>query len=86
MYGQDAVYVSVMHASNSDPPSQSAVAQWASQYSVNHPVLADALGSSYSMINGGYPSYVLIDQNMTIHIEDLYPFNPNTAASLISNR
>jgi len=73
-----------MHSANSDPPNVNDVSGWANQFSVNHPVLADSTGASYPLITGGYPSYVLVDQNMTIHIKDLYPFNPNTAASLIT--
>ena len=74
-----------MHSANNDPPDQSDVGQWANQFNVNHPVLADANGDSFNLITGGYPSYVLIDQNMVIHIKDLYPFNANTAASLITD-
>jgi hypothetical protein len=74
-----------MHSANSDPPDVSDVERWSNQYSVdNHPVLADANGDSYRLINDGYPSYVLIDQNMIIHNSDLYPFNASSIASLIS--
>ena len=85
MYGEHAVYISVMNLANSNPPDGSDVSNWANQYNVNHPVLADSNASTDPMINGGYPTYVLIDQNMVIHLEDLFPFNPTTAASLISN-
>ena len=73
-----------MHSANNDPPDVSDVEGWASRYNVNHPVLADANNDSYRHINGGYPSYVLIDQDMLINNADFYPFNEATAASLIS--
>ena len=74
-----------MHSANADPPDVSDVEGWSETYEVyNHPVLADANNDSYRHISGGYPSYVLIDQDMVIHNADMYPFNENTAASLIS--
>ena len=74
-----------MHSANNDPPDVSDVEGWADRYTINHPVLADANGDSYRHISGGYPSYVLIDQDMIIHNADLYPFNSDTAASLIAD-
>ena len=78
------MYIAVMHSANQDPPTVTDAEDWANLYDVNHPVLADANGDSYRLINGGYPSYVVIDQDMIISISDLYPFNADTAAALIS--
>ena len=75
-----------MHAANQDPPGQTAVSNWANNNGItNHPVLVDANGDSYRLANG-YPTYVVLDRDMTIRIQDLYPFNASTVASVISEQ
>ena len=81
-YGENAVYISVMADANT-APSQSVVANWASSYNIVHPVLADPNGETMPYVTLGYPTYVVIKQDMTIYNADLWPFNAAEIGGLI---
>ena len=84
-YGTDAVYLSVMLDSNSGPPSESSVGGWANQYGTNHPVLADSSGDTAPFVTQGYPTYPVINPDMIIINEDLWPFSTSTLGQYIAN-
>jgi hypothetical protein len=69
---------------STETPTVDDVAQWADTYNLDHPILADPDRVSYRFSNGGFPTYVLIDQNMIIVSEDLYPVDASSIESLLS--
>ena len=70
-----------MNSANSGAPGQSTVANWAANYSVVHPVLADPSGETIPYVLLGYPTYVVIDRNMVIVEEDMWPYSTGTISS-----
>ena len=96
----DLVYVSVMLDSGSD--MSSLVSQWASEYTLEHPVLADNDSLTSPFVVSGYPTYVLIDKEMVsnsdliLHghthryrlekIEDTIIFNPGECAGFMKGK
>lgn len=70
---------------NDGSPSQAAAIRWAERYGIEHPVLADAQGVTNPFVTQGYPTYPVINPEMTIINVDLYPFNPSTMAQYIAD-
>ena len=74
----DLVFASVMLDSGTD--MSSLVAQWATEYGLHHPVLADNAGVTSPFVTAGYPTYVLLDKDLVVRSLDLwgqggeYPF------------
>lgn len=67
-------------------PSTETLAAWADRYGVAHPVTADTTGyDASSYINGGYPTYVLIDQTMTIIDANMFPVNETLVRAIVEN-
>ncbi len=64
-------------------PSQQDLNSWANQHGLTHPILADPSGSQLPYVVIGYPTYVVIDQTMTIVNADLWPFDANYITSLL---
>ena len=56
-------------------PTPADVESWNQTYGVEHPMLADPSMSQISYIVTGYPTYVVIDRDMTIATADLWPFD-----------
>jgi len=66
-----------MVSANNEPADSGDTANWSNSYGVTHPVLAEPnAGVGYSLIQGGYPTYVILDREMVIVVPDAYPFNP----------
>ena len=80
-YGENAVYISVMVDGNG-PLNQDRVASWATSYGIEHPVLADPNAETGPYVTLGYPTYVIINKDMTIYNADMWPFNANEVGSL----
>ena len=55
-------------------PTQSQVSSWANRYNLDHPVLADQSRDLYNYARS-YPTYVLIDRDMTVKNADMYPLS-----------
>lgn len=53
-------------------PTQNQVSSWASRYGLDHPVLADQGRDLYNYARS-YPTYMLIDRDMTVQNADMYP-------------
>ncbi len=53
-------------------PTQSEVQSWANRYNLDHPVLADQSRDLYNFARS-YPTYMLIDRDMTVSDSDMYP-------------
>ena len=80
-YAADAVYISIMVSADEDPVQLLDVADWASLFSINHPVLADPSKVMDSFVLSGYPVYVVIGKDMKIKVTDLWPFDYSTIES-----
>ena len=85
IYGNDAVYISVMLDANNGTPSGDSVSGWANRLGMNHPVLADSNSETGPFVTQGFPTYPVINPDMVIINVDLYPFNPNTLGQYIAN-
>lgn len=81
---QGLITVAVMLETNSGAtPGQEDAARWAETYGLTHPVLADSTGDNYNYITTGYPTFVVIDQTMTIVNADLWPFDIGYVTDLL---
>ena len=66
-------------------PDTSTLAEWADAYGLDHPVVSDASGNEIRrFVVTGYPTYVVIDQSMTIQNDDLWPFDPSVIEDLLA--
>ena len=55
-------------------PSPSSITDWVSRFGLTHPLVADTTGDQETYIVTGFPTYIVIDRDMTIVSEDLWPF------------
>ncbi|HCP48271.1 MAG TPA: hypothetical protein DIU15_19690 [Deltaproteobacteria bacterium] len=67
----------------SNPPDNSDLNAWADTYSLTHPVLADPAMTQDSFVVTGYPTYVVIDQEMNVVNDDLWPFDGDYVLNLL---
>ncbi len=69
---------------NYQAPSQQDLNDWANAYGINdHPVVADPNGDNMPYVVEGYPTYPVIDDDMTIANPDLWPFNCSAVGALL---
>jgi thiol-disulfide isomerase/thioredoxin len=64
-------------------PTEADLNDWASSYGLNHPLLADTTKSQGKFVVTGYPTYVVIDQEMNIVNDDLWPFDGDYVLDLL---
>jgi peroxiredoxin len=72
----EVVMLGVMQENDaSSPPSVDDAVNWAENFGLEHPVLADTpqFNSPYILI--GFPTYIVIDRQMNIVNDDLWPFD-----------
>ncbi len=80
----DMVYLSVMLEDYSgQPPSPEDAEEWAARFGLTHPVLADDGTGQRDYIQVGYPTFVIIDRDMTIIDPDFWPLDEGYIRSLI---
>ena len=79
-YGDDAIFLGVMVDGSSGIPSLSELEDWVSQYSSDYPILSDINGEAMGFVTVGFPTYVVLDRDMTVIYEDLFPFDGSTVA------
>lgn len=79
-YGDDAVFLGVMGDANG-VPTQGDVADWADQYGSEYPMLADINQEAIDFVTEGFPTYAVLDRDMIVIYEDLFPFAPETVAT-----
>lgn len=65
------------------PPSADDAMIWANDFSLTHPVLADTPQDNLPFIVTGYPTYIVIDREMKIVNDDLWPFDINYVLDMI---
>lgn len=55
--------------------------EWAEEYEVTHPVLADLDGFFDQMLNGGFPTLPVLDPELRVIDPDNYPFSTDRLAT-----
>ena len=68
-------YLAVMLESNSGAPTNGALNEWTNAFALTHPVLADVSQETAPYIAIGYPTFVVIDREMKVVEEDLWPMS-----------
>jgi len=77
------VLLSVMTDANSNPPGSSQINSWTSSLGLTHPVLADdGSGGVIQYVTTGFPTYVVIDREMVIQNNDMWPWSDSFVESL----
>ena len=80
------VYIAIMLDDNSGnpvPPTET-LAGWADQHGLEHPVVSEASGFAMQLAPIGYPTYVVIDRDMSIITPDLYPLDASYISSVVA--
>ena len=73
---QGLAYLALMQEdSGGARPDSDDAARWASAFELTHPVLADGDQFNDEYVVSGYPTIVVIDREMNIVNEDLWPFD-----------
>lgn len=73
------------NAGLSIPPTET-LAKWANDFGVFHPVVNDISGvDAATYVTVGYPTYVLIDQTMTIVTPGMYPVSEDLILETLDN-
>ena len=82
--GGDVIMIGGMvENSAAQAPEQDNAVQWAEDFELTHPVLADNDQFNMDYIVTGFPTYVVIDRDMTIVTDDLWPFDPDFVLDLL---
>ena len=82
--GGDVIMLGAMQENTGgSSPSQADLNDWAASYGLNHPLLADTSKSQGQFVVTGYPTYVVIDREMNIVTDDLWPFDANFVLDLL---
>jgi DNA-binding cell septation regulator SpoVG len=65
-------------------PDTDSLMEWAEYSDLTHPVCSDASGNQIAnFVITGYPTYVIIDRDMTIVNPDLWPFQESVIEELL---
>ncbi|MFT5681655.1 MAG: hypothetical protein ACI8RZ_002561 [Myxococcota bacterium] len=65
-------------------PDTDTLMEWVDYSTLTHPVCSDASGNQVSnFVVSGYPTYVIIDREMTIVNPDLWPFDESVIEGLL---
>jgi len=82
--GGEVVMLGAMQENNAgSPPSVDNAVEWAEEFSLTHPVLADTPQINLDYVVTGFPTYVVIDREMNIVNADLWPFDINYVLDLL---
>jgi len=81
--GEVIMLAAMQENSGYEPPTLSDINDWAGAYGLEHPVTADSNASQGSYIVTGYPTYVVIDREMNIVNDDLWPFDQEYVLGLL---
>jgi hypothetical protein len=64
-------------------PQGSDLDTWVEDFSLEHPVLADVDKTQNPYAGTGYPTYVVLDRELSIVNTDLWPFDPDYVLGLL---
>ncbi|MCK6504474.1 hypothetical protein L6R53_13905 [Myxococcota bacterium] len=84
-YGDSGIITLAMmlQTSSGARPGSEDAARWADTHGLEHPVIADETGEQENWIVSGYPTFVVIDQAMTVVYDDLWPFDMGAVVALL---
>jgi peroxiredoxin len=79
------VYLTLLAENESfEVPSQEDLEEWATDYGITAPILADSVGYAYEVEpNSGWPALVLIGRDMVIEVERVTPAEDATVRAAI---
>ena len=85
-YGDQGVIMLAAMQENSAgaAPAPTNATQWADEFSLTHPVVADEQQFNIDYIVTGFPTYIVIDQQMNVVNDDLWPFDPDYVAGILN--
>ena len=72
-----------MVSGNGPQGTQQEIEAWTGDHSLTHPVINDPQQTQGSYVVTGFPTYVVIDRNMTIQNADMWPWNDSFILQLI---
>jgi peroxiredoxin len=78
----EVVVIAIMLEATAGVATAEAVTEWVTDFSLTHPVVADPDKSQGAYIVTGYPTYVVIDRDMSIITDDLWPFDSEWVLAL----
>jgi thiol-disulfide isomerase/thioredoxin len=81
--GEVIMLAAMQQNNSSSPPTLSDINDWADAYGLEHPVTADSSTSQGDYVVTGFPTYVVIDQEMNIVNDDLWPFDLEYVLDLV---
>jgi len=81
--GEAIVLAATQEDYETNPPDNDDLNVWVDVYSLTHPVLADPTMTQNQFVVTGYPTYVVIDQEMNIENDDLWPFDGDYVMDLL---
>ena len=81
--GEVIMLGSMLQNDVSSPPSTKDVATWAEAFGLEHPVLADTPEFNSPYVVTGFPTYIVIDREMNIVNDDLWPFDIDYVLDLL---
>jgi thiol-disulfide isomerase/thioredoxin len=77
------VYLSVMVDADLGAPGKADAVSWVEQFGLSHPVVVDPSGAQQNHATEGFPTFVLLDRDMTIVNEDLWPLGGGELQALL---
>lgn len=66
------------------PPTSADAEAWADTFGLTHPVLADPTSSQEDYVTEGFPTYVVLNREMTIVESNLWPFDTDYVQDLLA--
>jgi thiol-disulfide isomerase/thioredoxin len=81
--GEVIVLAAVQENNSGSVPTNTDLEAWATDFDLTHPVLADGQKTQGPFAVSGYPTYVVIDQEMNIVNDDLWPFDKAAVLALL---
>ena len=73
----------MLENSSGGQPSEADLNSWTDTFGIDHPMVSDGQGANAGYVVSGYPTYVLINRDMTIENADLWPFEASTVRELV---
>ena len=82
-YGEDVILISVMVSGNGPQGTQQEIEAWTEDHDLTHPVVNDPQQTQGPYVVTGFPTYVVIDRNMTIQGDDMWPWTDSFVLQFI---
>ncbi len=83
-YGENGIqFIKVMEEGYSGPANVGELQDYAEEYGLTHPHLADNDMTQIDYVVTGYPTFVILDQQMNIRSADLWPWDEDFVVSIL---